>query len=392
MSTKTSLRTLFKNYRVFMTIYFTFLSLGVALVVISITSYNYLLNSFKSHFLNGDFTSANNIIISNGNLNPVKSLLLNRDLKFFMKDFFDETLNSYHNKEISQEDALIIVNEIEKYIFLSDDIKDFKSTLPIIKESNAYYEEGIIKLSSNNYKEAIDSFSMVSIFDDNYKSSLDYKKESLDNYKLQVLAESQNLANEKYYSKAIENIESNLGKYLTDDVDIKETLALYQNNKETYLASLETSTSTTASSNTIASISLANINSLNLSSYTSSLIYVNKSKQTTYVYTGSTNSWKLDKTFLSSTGITGKDTPSGVFEVLEKGEWFFSEKYQQGAKYWVQFKGNYLFHSLPFSKDKKTIVDYTLGTATSHGCVRLSLEDAKWLYDNVKKGTKVIIN
>ena len=29
--------------------------------------------------------------------------------------------------------------------------------------------------------------------------------------------------------------------------------------------------------------------------------------------------------------------------------------------------------------------------ASSHGCVRLSVADAKWLYNNVTTGTKVVI-
>ena len=32
-----------------------------------------------------------------------------------------------------------------------------------------------------------------------------------------------------------------------------------------------------------------------------------------------------------------------------------------------------------------------LGQPSSHGCVRLSIEDAKWIYDNVPEKTKVVI-
>ena len=54
--------------------------------------------------------------------------------------------------------------------------------------------------------------------------------------------------------------------------------------------------------------------------------------------------------------------------------------------------GDYLFHSLPFDESGENIVDYTLGTPASHGCIRLAVEDAKWLYDNIDNGTKIIIN
>ncbi|WP_278279724.1 L,D-transpeptidase [Clostridium sp. DMHC 10] len=32
-----------------------------------------------------------------------------------------------------------------------------------------------------------------------------------------------------------------------------------------------------------------------------------------------------------------------------------------------------------------------LGTKASHGCVRLSIEDAKWMYDNIPRDTLVNI-
>lgn len=33
----------------------------------------------------------------------------------------------------------------------------------------------------------------------------------------------------------------------------------------------------------------------------------------------------------------------------------------------------------------------TLGKQVSHGCVRLDINNAKWLYDNIPNGTKVVI-
>ena len=37
------------------------------------------------------------------------------------------------------------------------------------------------------------------------------------------------------------------------------------------------------------------------------------------------------------------------------------------------------------------IQDGTLGKQVSHGCVRLDINNAKWLYDNIPNGTKVVI-
>ena len=147
----------------------------------------------------------------------------------------------------------------------------------------------------------------------------------------------------------------------------------------------------TSASVNVSKISTANINTLSLDSHTPYLIQVDLSNQVTNIFKGKKNSWNLLKTFSCSSGIQGEDTPIVTFTVKEKGDWFFSENYKQGGKYWVQFSGNYLFHSLPYANDKKTIVDFTLGKPASHGCIRLRELDSKRIYDNVPRGSKVII-
>ncbi|MBL3649569.1 L,D-transpeptidase [Bacillus sp. RHFS10] len=90
-------------------------------------------------------------------------------------------------------------------------------------------------------------------------------------------------------------------------------------------------------------------------------------------------------------------TPKGTFHIEpERGEWFFSEGYQEGAEYWVSWKnhGEFLFHSVPMTKDKKVIEKEAekLGTKASHGCIRLTIPDAKWIYENIPGHTKVVIS
>lgn len=105
---------------------------------------------------------------------------------------------------------------------------------------------------------------------------------------------------------------------------------------------------------------------------------------------------EIVKTMTASTGVEGKETPLGTFQVQNRGDWFFSEKYQQGAKYWVSFKdwGIYLFHSLAMDKDQNVIPEEAekLGKPASHGCVRLAIDDAKWIYDNIPERAKVVIH
>jgi lipoprotein-anchoring transpeptidase ErfK/SrfK len=63
--------------------------------------------------------------------------------------------------------------------------------------------------------------------------------------------------------------------------------------------------------------------------------------------------------------------------------------------WWVSFKdwGVYLFHSIPMDSNKNILSDEAkkLGSPASHGCVRLNIDNAKWIYDNIPEGTPVNI-
>jgi len=101
------------------------------------------------------------------------------------------------------------------------------------------------------------------------------------------------------------------------------------------------------------------------------------------------------KTFSCSTGLdeNGCGTPEGLYRIGERGDSFYSPKYKQGGYYWVRFNNNYLFHSVPFDENKKIIEEEAekLGQKSSHGCIRLSLDDALWFYKNIPQGTPVVI-
>jgi lipoprotein-anchoring transpeptidase ErfK/SrfK len=101
------------------------------------------------------------------------------------------------------------------------------------------------------------------------------------------------------------------------------------------------------------------------------------------------------KMFTASTGLNNS-TPLGNFTIQNRGEWFFSDKYQEGAEYWVSFKdwGVYLFHTVPMDEEKAIIPDEAdkMGLPASHGCIRLEIESAKWIYDHIPQGTPVYIH
>ncbi len=91
----------------------------------------------------------------------------------------------------------------------------------------------------------------------------------------------------------------------------------------------------------------------------------------------------------------GNETPIGTFYTLGKYRW--NELIGPCWGQWcTHICGNVLFHSVYYNSENDnmnlSVSAYNnLGTTCSHGCVRLTAGDAKWLYDNCKVGTKVTI-
>lgn len=126
----------------------------------------------------------------------------------------------------------------------------------------------------------------------------------------------------------------------------------------------------------------------NYSSRTQYIILVNRSTHNVGIFNGSRGSWSLDKYWPCSDGKPSTPTVEGVFTVKAKGYYFDSGN---SRCYWyTQFYGDYLFHSVLYNKDG-TLQDGRLGMALSHGCVRLQIENAKWIYDNIPSGTTVVV-
>ncbi|MCG9479460.1 MAG: L,D-transpeptidase family protein [Actinomycetia bacterium] len=93
-------------------------------------------------------------------------------------------------------------------------------------------------------------------------------------------------------------------------------------------------------------------------------------------------------------GGTAEDpTPTGTFWTNEKIYYAWLPKYEVGAYYYIRFYGAYLFHSLPFDQEGNLIQEEAqkLGSPASHGCIRLKVEDAKWLYETLPLGVEINI-
>ena len=67
------------------------------------------------------------------------------------------------------------------------------------------------------------------------------------------------------------------------------------------------------------------------------------------------------------------------------------------GRYWTKITPEIAFHSVLYvdSSDYTTLKVASLtglGKRGSHGCIRLTLADAKWIYEHAKKGMKVWIH
>ncbi len=105
---------------------------------------------------------------------------------------------------------------------------------------------------------------------------------------------------------------------------------------------------------------------------------------------------ELLREMIASTGTAENPTPQGSFRLENRGEWFFSPKYRQGGWWWVSFlnRGQYLFHSVPTDEDRRVIQEEAarLGMPASHGCIRLTMADARWFFETLPEGTRVEIH
>lgn len=124
------------------------------------------------------------------------------------------------------------------------------------------------------------------------------------------------------------------------------------------------------------------------SSRTPYLLLVNRSTHKVGIYQGWQGNWRCIQYWDCSDGAPSTPTVEGTFQVGSKGYYFDSGS---ARCYWyTQFRGNYLFHSVLYNKNG-TLMDGRLGMPLSHGCVRLNINNAKWIYDTIPAGSTVVV-
>ena len=120
------------------------------------------------------------------------------------------------------------------------------------------------------------------------------------------------------------------------------------------------------------------------------------SEQRAYFYT---TSRRLIATLPVSTGADDQ-TPVGTFKVFSKSaQTFYTPNPVERMKFMTRFTkgrqgGNIGFHGIPYKVTKNGDVPFytPLGIApVSHGCIRMRVTDAKWVFDNMKLGSVVSV-
>jgi hypothetical protein len=107
-------------------------------------------------------------------------------------------------------------------------------------------------------------------------------------------------------------------------------------------------------------------------------VVISLTDQLAYLYRGDT----LMGVATISTGIEGRDTPTGIFAVLDKKPFYRSKKYDNAPMPWMQRIDQYgiALHA-----------GFNPGRPASHGCIRLPGAFAKKLYSVTGVGTPVYI-
>ena len=125
------------------------------------------------------------------------------------------------------------------------------------------------------------------------------------------------------------------------------------------------------------------------SSSTPFLILVNRTTHKVGIFQGWTGNWRLLQYWDCSDGKASTPTVEGIFKVGSRGYYFYSG--DAICYWWTQFYGDYLFHSVLYNRYNGSLMDGRLGMGLSHGCVRMDINNAKWIYDTIPSGSTVVV-
>ena len=133
---------------------------------------------------------------------------------------------------------------------------------------------------------------------------------------------------------------------------------------------------------------------LNYKGYTSPskvLLWINTYTQRMYYCTGSQYNWKVQYIWKVSTGSWSQgESYRGVTKIKSKHSVSWFGKYQMGK--WVsKISWGGIHSELLYPSGAVYTSLGTLGNPASHGCVRINVNNAKYIYDHAPVGTTVVL-
>ncbi len=104
----------------------------------------------------------------------------------------------------------------------------------------------------------------------------------------------------------------------------------------------------------------------------------------------------LVREMICSTGTRSNPTPLGTTIMPQKrARWGYFPTWDSHAQYLTRIDSANAFHSVLYAAPDESTLSVKsfedLGSRASHGCVRLYVSDAKWIYDNCEAGTIITV-
>lgn len=132
------------------------------------------------------------------------------------------------------------------------------------------------------------------------------------------------------------------------------------------------------------------VNENKIKSPTDYLLVTDVKNKYTYVFKKDDGNWVNLYKWESTVGKPSTPTITGVFFVNGRKPYFGTDEYR--VKYATRIKDGYYYHSILYDSTGSYIIDGRLGESLSHGCIRLDVNNAKWIYENIPDTTTIVIH
>lgn len=133
------------------------------------------------------------------------------------------------------------------------------------------------------------------------------------------------------------------------------------------------------------------VNKMNYQSDTGYLVWINLERQKVNIFMGSEGNWKLIQSFTCATGANITPTPMGEYTYCARQDSWIKPEYIVRPILYINIYRGLAFHSRTYSPYNGALLDSTMGTPVSHGCIRMLDDDVNWMQYYLTFNTKVVV-